>query len=79
MEFPTMKQEKIDGIISQLGLDDIKAEETDVFIGGMRKRLMEKALEGELASHPDYAKYERNSGSNNRNGKTKKTIKLAGI
>ena len=75
MEFPTMKQEKIDGIISQLGLDDIKAEEIDVFIGGMRKRLMEKALEGELASHLGYAKYERNSGSNSRNGKTRKTIR----
>ena len=74
MEFPTVKQEKIDGIISQPGLDDIKAEETDVFIGGMRKRLMEKALEEELASHPGYAKYERNSGSNSRNGKTRKTI-----
>ena len=32
MEFPAMKQEKIDGIISQLGLDDIKAEEIDVSI-----------------------------------------------
>ncbi len=32
MEIPAMKQDKIDGIISQPGLDDIKAEEIDVFI-----------------------------------------------
>ena len=75
MEFPAMNQDKIDSIINQLGIDDIKPEEIDTFIGGMRKRLIEKALEGELASHLGYEKYERNAGSNSRNGKTKKTVR----
>lgn len=41
----------------------------------MRKRLIEKILEGELASHPGFAKYERSPGTNSRNGKSGKTIK----
>lgn len=36
---------------------------------------MEKALEGEAASHLGYAKYERSPGINNRNGKFGKTVK----
>lgn len=42
---------------------------------GMRKRLMEKAPEGELAAHPGYEKYARNPNSNSRNGKAGKTVK----
>ena len=67
--------DKIDSIISQLTFEEIKLEEIDTFIGSMRKRLIERILEGELASHPDYAKHERSSGTNSRNGKSSKTIK----
>ena len=75
MEFPSMNEDKINEIISQFGIDNIKPEEIESFIGGMRKRLIEKVLEGELASHLGYAKYERNAGTNSRNGKTRKTVK----
>ncbi len=71
-----MGQDRINDIINRLDVEGIKPEERDTFfIGGMRKRLMEKALEGELASHPGCVKYERNSGSNSHNGKSRKTIK----
>ena len=70
-----MNQDKINEIISQLGIEDIKPDEIDAFVGGMRKRLIEKALEGELAAHLGYSRYERNPGSNSRNGKAKKTVK----
>ena len=75
MELPQMEQDKINDIINRLDVESIKPEEIDTFIMGMRKRLMEKALEGELAAHLGYEKYARNPGSNSRNGKSRKTVK----
>lgn len=70
-----MEQDKINDIINGLDVEGIKPEEIDSFIMGMRKRLMEKALEGELAAHLGYEKYARNPNSNSRNGKARKTVK----
>lgn len=70
-----MEQDKINDIISRLDVEGIKPEEIDSFIMSMRKRLMEKALEGELAAHLGYEKYARNPNSNSRNGKSRKTVK----
>ena len=75
MELPQMEQDKINDIINRLDVESIKPEEIDTFIMGMRKRLMEKALEGELAAHLGYEKYARDPGSNSRNGKSRKTVK----
>lgn len=75
MELPQMEQDKINDIINQLDVEGIKPEEIDTFIMGMRKRLMEKALEGELAAHLGYEKYARNTSTNSRNGKSRKTVK----
>ena len=75
MELPQMEQDKINDIINGLDVEGIKPEEIDSFIMGMRKRLMEKALEGELAAHLGYEKYARNPNSNSRNGKARKTVK----
>lgn len=75
MELPQMEQDKINDIINRLDVEGIKPEEIDSFIMGMRKRLMEKALEGELAAHLGYEKYARNPNSNSRNGKSRKTVK----
>ncbi len=75
MELPQMEQDKINDIINRLDVEGIKPEEIDAFIMGMRKRLMEKALEGELAAHLGYEKYARNPTSNSRNGKSRKTVK----
>ena len=77
MELPQMGQDRINDIINRLDIEGIKPEETDTFIGGMREHLIEKVPEGERTIHPGYAKYERNSGSNSRNGKTIKTEKGA--
>lgn len=75
MELPRMEQDKINDIINGLDVEGIKPEEIDSFIIGMRKRLMEKALEWELAAHLGYAKYERSPVTNSRNGKAQKTVK----
>ena len=75
MELPQMEQDKINDIINRLDVESIKPEEIDTFIMGMRKRLMEKALEGELAAHLGYEKYARDPGSNSHNGKSRKTVK----
>lgn len=75
MELPQMEQDKINDIISRLDVEGIKPEEIDTFIMGMRKRLMEKALEGELAAHLGYERYARNTSTNSRNGKSRKTVK----
>lgn len=75
MELPQMEQDKINDIINRLDVEGIKPEEIDSFIMGMRKRLMEKALEGELAAHLGYEKYARNTSTNSRNGKSRKTVK----
>lgn len=75
MELPRMDQTQVDEIISRLDLAKIKPEQIDGFIMGMRKRLIEKALEGELSAHLGYEKYARNPGSNSRNGTTNKTLK----
>ena len=75
MELPQMEQDKINDIINRLDVEGIKPEEIDTFIMGMRKRLMEKALEGELAAHLGYEKYARDPGSNSHNGKSRKTVK----
>lgn len=49
MEFPKVNHDRIDLIISQLVPEEIKPEEIDAFIGGMRKRLIGKVPEGERA------------------------------
>ena len=76
MELPQMEQYRINDIIHRLDVEGIKPEEADTFIGGMRKRLIEKVPEGKPAFHPGYAKNERNSGSNSRNDKSGKTISV---
>ena len=41
----------------------------------MRKHLIEQALQGEMDAHLGYDRYERHSGTNSRNGSSKKTLK----
>lgn len=75
MEWPQMDEDKIKDIIDRFDVADIKAEEIDTIVTGLRKRLIEKALEGELAAHLGYEKYARHPSPNSRNGKSKKTVK----
>ena len=75
MEWPQMDEDKIKDIIDRFDVADIKAEEIDTIVTGLRKRLIEKALEGELAAHLGYEKYACHPSPNSRNGKSKKTVK----
>lgn len=75
MELPQMEQDKIKDIIDRFDVTDIKAEEIDTVVTGLRKRLIEKALEGELAAHLGYERYARTPSANSRNGKSQKTVK----
>lgn len=75
MEFPPMDLEKINSIIDQLDYKNLKVEDFENVVGGMRKRYLENALNAELEAHLGYQKYERNAGTNSRNGKTKKTVR----
>lgn len=75
MEWPQMEQDRIKDIIDGFDVKDIKAEEIDSIVTGLRKRLIEKALEGELAAHLGYEKYARTASPNSRNGKSRKRVK----
>ena len=52
-------------------------EELEAFLAELHKRGIEQMLEGELDAHLDYAKHQRSSNPNSRNGKSKKQIKTS--
>ena len=52
-------------------------EELEAFLSELHKRGIEQMLEGELDAHLDYAKHQRSSNPNSRNGKSKKQIKTS--
>lgn len=67
---------KKDDLISDDFLKQFKShEELTSFLKQIQKRGIEKMLEGELDGHLDYDKHQRSSGSNARNGYSKKKIK----
>ena len=43
--------------------------------GGLKKAVIERALEGELTHHLGYPKHAKIAANNNRNGSSSKTIK----
>lgn len=65
----------IEELIGRFDISNIEPEQIETFITGMRKRLIEKALEGELSAHLGYEKYARSNNPNSRNGTTSKTVK----
>ena len=67
---------KKDDLISDDFLKQFKSyEELTSFLKQIQKRGIEKMLEGELDGHLDYDKHQTSSGSNARNGYSKKKIK----
>lgn len=52
-------------------------EELEAFLAELHKRGIEQMLEGELDAHLDYAKHQRSTNPNSRNGKSKKQIKTS--
>ena len=46
----------IEELIGRFDISNIEPEQIETFITGMRKRLIEKALEGELSTHLGYEK-----------------------
>lgn len=69
---------KKDDLISDDFLKQFKShEELTGFLKQIQKRGIEKMLEGELDGHLDYDKHQRSSGSNARNGCSKKKIKTS--
>lgn len=69
---------KKNDLISDDFLKQFKShEELTGFLKQIQKRGIEKMLEGELDGHLDYDKHQRSSGSNARNGYSKKKIKTS--
>ena len=52
-------------------------EELESFLSQLHKRGIEKMLEGEIDAHLDYAKHQRSTNRNARNGTSKKRIKTS--
>ncbi|MEO1258542.1 MAG: IS256 family transposase [Bacteroidota bacterium] len=50
-------------------------EELELFLSQLHKRGIEKMLEGEIDAHLDYAKHQKSTNTNYRNGTSKKKIK----
>ena len=74
MDLP-MNQDKLKNLIASIPTEQLKSDEIEPFIQQMRKHLIEQALQGEIDAHLGYDRYERHSGTNNRNGSSKKTLK----
>ncbi len=74
MDLP-MNQDKLKNLIASIPTDQLKSDEIEPFIQQMRKHLIEQALQGEMDAHLGYDRYERHSGTNSRNGSSKKTLK----
>ena len=70
-----MNQDKLKNLIASIPTEQLKSDEIEPFIQQMRKHLIEQALQGEMDAHLDYDRYERHSGTNSRNGSSKKTLK----
>lgn len=69
---------KKDDLISDDFLKQFKThEELTDFLKQIQKRGIEKMLEGELDGHLDYDKHQRSTGSNSRNGHSRKKIKTS--
>jgi len=69
---------KKDDLISDAFLKQFKThEELTDFLKQIQKRGIEKMLEGELDGHLDYDKHQRSTGSNSRNGHSRKKIKTS--
>lgn len=69
---------KKDDLISDDFLKQFKThEELTDFLKQIQKRGIEKMLEGELDGHLDYNKHQRSTGSNSRNGHSRKKIKTS--
>lgn len=74
MDLP-MNQDKLKNLIASIPTEQLKSDEIEPFIQQMRKHLIEQALQGEMDAHLVYDRYERHSGTNSRNGSSKKTLK----
>ena len=74
MDLP-MNQDKLKNLIASIPTEQLKSDEIEPFIQQMRKHLIEQALQGEMDAHLGYDRYERQSGTNSRNGSSKKTLK----
>ena len=74
MDLP-MNQDKFKNLIASIPTEQLKSDEIEPFIQQMRKHLIEKALQGEMDAHLGYDRYERHSGTNSRNGSSKKALK----
>ena len=70
-----MKKEDLfdDDFLKQFKIGD----ELTSFLKEIQKRGIEKMLEGELDGHLDYEKHQKSTGSNARNGHSKKRIKTS--
>ena len=66
-------QQLIDAFLKQLKT----GEELNSFLGQLKKRGIEKILEGELDAHLGYEKNEKTSASNSRNGYSSKKVKTS--
>lgn len=70
-----MKKEEL---ISDDFLKQFKTEEElSGFLKEIQKRGIEKMLEGELDGHLDYGKHQKSTGTNSRNGYTKKKVRTS--
>ena len=74
MDLP-MNQDKIKDLVDNFPAEKLQSDEIESFIQQMRKRLIEQALQGEMDAHLGYDRYERRSGSNSRNGSSRKILK----
>ena len=74
MDLP-MNQDKLKNLIASIPTDQLKSDEIEPFIQQIRKHLIEQALQGEMDTHLGYDRYKRHSGTNSRNGSSKKTLK----
>ena len=74
MDLP-MNQDKLKNLIASIPTEQLKSDEIEPLIQQMRKHLIEQALQGEMDAHLGYDRYERHSGTNSRNGSSKKTLK----
>ena len=70
-----MNQDKIKDLVDNFPAEKLQSDEIESFIQQMRKRLIEQALQGEMDAHLGYDRYERRSGSNSRNGSSRKILK----
>ena len=73
-----LSEEKSAAIKEMIRLYDIKsAKDFEEAFKDMFGPVLQSMLEGELDAHLGYAKYERNGGSNSRNGHSKKTVETS--